>query len=129
MYERRRAPRLAEKNEITITTLSRGEKSPEGKIIYNHSMDISVLGTRIKSNSFLPIDTLLKIDITLKNPNQMMITAVGKVKWIKSLFADESYEAGIEFVHTPSNVTQQLANYISFKLNSKDLNYDEKIKI
>jgi len=128
MYERRRAPRLAEKNEITITTLSRGEKSPEEKIIYNHSMDISVLGTRIKSNSFLPIDTLLKIDLTLKNPNQMMITAVGKVKWIKSLFADESYEAGIEFVHTPSNVTQQLANYISFKLNSKDLNSDEEIK-
>lgn len=124
MYERerRRAPRLEEKNEITINTISIVKKSSEEKIMYNHSSDISVLGAKIKVNSFLPIDTLLKIDFTLKNPQPIIISTIGKVKWIKSLFANESYEAGVEFVHTPGNVTQQLANYISLKQNSKDFN-------
>jgi hypothetical protein len=52
----------------------------------------------------------------------MMISTLGKVKWIKSLFANESYEAGMEFVHTPGDVTQQLAIYISYKQNIKYLN-------
>jgi hypothetical protein len=122
MYEKRKAKRLEEKSEITITIVSGGKKSPEEKIMYNQSNDISVLGARIKANIFLPIDTLLKIDFTLKNPHQMMISTLGKVKWIKSLFANESHEAGVEFVHTPSDVTQQLAFYISYKKNVKYLN-------
>lgn len=122
MYEKRKAKRLKEKNEITIIIVSGGKKSPEEKIMYNQSKDVSVLGTRIKANIFLPIDTLLKIDFTLKNPHQMMISTLGKVKWIKSLFANESYEAGVEFIHTPSDVTQQLAIYILYKQNIKDLN-------
>lgn len=122
MYEQRRVPRLEERNEITITTVSSRKTSLEEKIMHNYSTDISVLGVRIKANSFLPIDTLIKIDFTLKNPHPIIISTIGKVKWIKSLFANESYEAGVEFVHTPSNVTQQLANYISFKQNSKYLN-------
>jgi hypothetical protein len=66
MYEKRKAKRLEEKSEITITIVSGGKKSPEEKIMYNQSKDISVLGARIKANSFLPINTLLKIDFTLK---------------------------------------------------------------
>jgi PilZ domain. len=114
MDEKRRAGRLKKDNEITITIISGVKKSPKEKIIYHISKDISVYGARINVNSFLPVDTLLKIDITLKNPHQM-ITAFGKVKWIKSLFADESYEAGLEFVHTSSDTIQQLADYISEK--------------
>jgi hypothetical protein len=29
-----------------------------------------------------------------------MITALGKVKWVRSLFADEFFEVGLEFVNT-----------------------------
>ena len=91
MYEQRRVPRLEERNEITITTVASRKKSLEEKIMHNYSSDISVLGARIKANSFLPIDTLIKIDFTLKNPHPLIIYTIGKVKWIKSLFADESY--------------------------------------
>jgi hypothetical protein len=122
MYEKRKAKRLEEKSEINLTIVSGGKKSPEEKIMYNQSKDISVLGARIRANIFLPIDTILKIDFTLKNPHQLMISTIGKVKWIKSLFANESYAAGVEFVHTPSDVTQQLAIYISYKQNIKGLN-------
>ena len=114
MYEKRKAKRLEEKSEITITIVSGGKKSPEEKIMYNQSNDISVLGARIKANIFLPIDTLLKIDFTLKKLQQK-ITALGKVKWIKIIIEDKYYEAGVEFVNTPSEAIQKLKGYISWK--------------
>ena len=114
MDERRRVERLKEDNDVTITIISGIKKDPKEKIIYHISNDISVYGARIQTNSFFPVDTLLKIDVTLKNPYQT-ITALGKIKWIKSLFGINSYEAGVEFVNTSSDTIQQLANYISPK--------------
>ena len=114
MDERRRVERLKEDNDITITIISGIKKDPKEKIIYHISNDISVNGARIQTNSFFPVDTLLKIDVTLKNPHQT-ITALGKIKWIKSLFGINSYEAGVEFVNTSSDTIRQLANYISWK--------------
>ena len=98
MEERRKAERLKGENEITITVISGGKNLPKEKIIYNLSKDISESGARIQSNSFLPVDTLLNIKGMLRNTPQM-ITALGKVKWIKSIFADEIFEAGLEFVN------------------------------
>ena len=121
MDERRRAQRLEEENEITITIVSGGEKPPKEKILYNYSKDISVSGARIQAHIFLPVDSLLKIEMTLKNLRQM-ITVIGKVKWIKVVFEDESYEAGVEFFNTPpSDGIKKLADYISWKQKSTSL--------
>jgi hypothetical protein len=98
MEERRKVKRLKEEDELTITVLSGGENLPKEKIFYTLSKDISSSGARIQSNSFLPVDTLLNIKVMLKNTPQM-ISALGKVKWIKSIFADEFFEAGLEFVN------------------------------
>ena len=121
MDERRRAQRLEEENEITITIVSGGGNSPKEKILYNHSKDISVSGAGIQAHIFLPVNTLLMIEMTLKTLRQM-ITVIGKVKWIKVVFEDESYEAGVEFVHTPSEAIHKLENYISWKQKFKSLN-------
>ena len=101
-------------DEITVT-LSPGEKkSAKEKIVYHISKDISVNGARIQVNSFFPVGTLIKIDVTLKNLHKT-ITALGKVKWIKSLFGHDSYELGLEFVYTSSDMIEQLVDYISSK--------------
>ena len=121
MDERRRTPRLEEENEITITIVSGGGNSTKEKIIYNHSKDISVSGAGIHAHIFLPVKTLLMIEMTLKTLRQM-ITVIGKVKWIKVVFEDESYEAGVEFVNTPSEAIHKLENYISWKQKFKSLN-------
>ena len=121
MDEKRRAKRLEEEDELTITIISEGKKPSKVKIIYHFSKDISASGARIQANRFLPVDSLVKIEITLENPHQM-IAALGKVKWIKSLFADESYEAGLEFVYTSNDAIQQLADYVSGKQKFKSLN-------
>jgi hypothetical protein len=38
-----------------------------------------------------------------------------KVKWVKIIIDDESYEAGVEFVNTPIYAIKKLEDYISGK--------------
>ena len=119
MYEKRKAPRLKQENEVTITILSGKHNLPKEKVIHNFSKDISASGARIQAHLFLPIDTLLKIDITLKTVQQM-ITVMGKIKWIKIIYEDESYEAGVEFVNTPGEAIKKLEDYVSWKQKSNE---------
>jgi PilZ domain. len=111
MKERRKAERLKELNEITISVTCEENNITKNKLLYNYSKDISVSGAKIQSNIFLPVDTLLKIDFKLKTLEKQ-ITALGKVKWIKVLIEDKSYEAGVEFVDTPSEAIKKLKFYI-----------------
>jgi hypothetical protein len=113
--EKRIAPRLQEENEAVITIISKEKYLPKEKINYNFSKDISEFGIRIQANIFLPVNTQLKIKVTLKDPPQM-ITAFAKVKWIKRLSTIDFYEAGLEFVNTSNEMIQQLEDYISSKL-------------
>ncbi len=110
----RKEKRLEEENEITISVLGGGENLPIEKIISTLSKDISASGARIQSNSFLPVDTPLKIKVMIKNPLQI-ITVFGKVKWIRSRSGDSFYEAGVEFFNTPDGEINKLAEYISSK--------------
>ena len=120
MNEKRRAPRLMEDNEVTIIVVSGGQHLPKEKVIYDSGKDMSVSGARIHTHILLPVNTLLRIDITLKTVHQM-ITVMGKVKWIK-IIDDESYEEGVEFVNTPDEAIKKLKDYISWKLKNTSLN-------
>jgi hypothetical protein len=118
MDERRKAPRLEEKSDVTITVVSEGKHQ---KVIYDSSKDISVYGAKIHSRLNFPVDTLLEIDFTF-NAMQEKITALGKVRWIKVIIEDESYEVGVEFVDTPGDAIKKLGDYISWKQKRKNLN-------
>jgi Tfp pilus assembly protein PilZ len=52
---------------------------------------------------------------------RQMITVIGKVKWIKIIYEDESYEAGVEFVNTPGEAIKKLQDYISWKMAYKKI--------
>jgi hypothetical protein len=112
MKERRKTQRLKELNEITISVTSEEKNIPKNKVHHNYSEDISVSGAKIQSNILLPVDTLLKIDFKLKTLEKE-VTALGKVKWIKVLIEDKSYEAGVEFVDTPIDAIKKLKFYLS----------------
>lgn len=124
MEERRRAPRLDEENEVTITVVSGGQDIPEDTVIHNQSKDISVCGARIQANLYLPVDTLVMLEMKLNTVRQM-ITVIGKVKWIKIIYEDEAYEAGVEFVNTPSDAIRKLRDYISWKMKYKKIQSTE----
>jgi c-di-GMP-binding flagellar brake protein YcgR len=115
MEDRRKDPRLQEENDVTITVLS---GSKHQKVIYDISKDISVSGARIHSQVPLPVDSLLRIDIMLESM-QKLITVLAKVKWIKIIYQDEDYEAGVEFVNTPDEAIKKIDDYISLKLSTE----------
>ena len=117
----RKAERLDEKNQITIKVLSDLTPPPDGEILYNYSEDISMTGARIMGNVLLPIDTVLEIDLILKNSKQT-VTVFGKVKWCKAIEEGKTYEAGVEFVYTPDDSIKQLGDYILSINQYKELN-------
>ena len=118
----RRAARLTEEDDITTTILAYGgENPPQEEIIYKYSKDISVSGTKIQGNVLLPIDTLLKIDLTLRNLHET-ITISGVVKWNKTIIEHEIYEAGVEFMDTPDETIKKISDYILWKKEFLKLN-------
>jgi hypothetical protein len=111
MDERRKSPRIMEESDVTITVVSEGKHQ---KIICDSSKDISIYGAKIHSRDLFPLDTLLEIDFITKTVHQK-ITALGKVKWIKVIIEDASYEVGVEFVKNPGEAVKKLEDYISWK--------------
>jgi hypothetical protein len=120
MKEKRKSERLNEFNEITVSIVSGEEGIAREKNSYNYSEDLSASGAKIRGNILLPVDTVLKIDFTLKTLEKH-ITAVGKVKWIKVIIEDKFYEAGVEFVDTPGEAIQKIKDYIAWKQKSSSL--------
>ena len=119
--ELRKAERLNEEHEITITIVSEVENLPKEKIRYKFSKDISDSGIKIQGNIPLPVDTILKIDLTLESLRQK-ITALGKIKRIEFNTEDGSYEAGVEFVDTSSEAIQKIEDYILSKQKFTSVN-------
>ena len=119
MEERRRTPRIKEENAAAITVVSGENNLPKEKIIDNYTKDISVCGAKIQTNILLPVDTILELDFTSKGVRER-IKALGKVKWVKVIIENESYEAGVEFVDTSSDAIKKLGDYISWKLKARE---------
>ena len=120
MRDKRQAERLRQENEVTIKIVSKDKLPADKKIIYHISKDISSTGAKIQTNVFLPVDTLLKIQMVLKDPPRM-VAILGKVKWIRSLYADESFEAGLEFVDTSSDSIKMMSDHIDKVMKVKSL--------
>ena len=115
MEERRRAPRIKEENDVTITVVSGGINLPEEQITDNCTKDISVSGAKIQSNILLPVNTLIELDFTSKGLQQQM-KILGKIKWRKTINENESYEFGVEFY--PSKELEKLEDYVFWQLKS-----------
>ena len=69
----------------------------------------------------MPVDTLLKIDLTLGRLHKT-ITALGKVKWVEFNTEDGSFEAGVEFVDTSSEAIKKIEDYILSKQKFTSVN-------
>jgi hypothetical protein len=119
--ELRKAQRLSEEHNITITILSEDKNLLKEKILYKFSKDISDSGIKIRGNVPLPVDTLLKIDLSLGRLHKE-ITALGRVKWVEFNTEDGSYEAGVEFVDTSSEAVKEIEDYILSKQKFTSVN-------
>jgi Tfp pilus assembly protein PilZ len=77
------------------------------KIFYTLTKDISLGGVNIRTDTFLPVDTVVKIELSLPKMHKMLYVR-GRVKWIKSLYDDEVFEIGLEFMDIPPNIITSL---------------------
>ncbi|MBP8600540.1 MAG: PilZ domain-containing protein [Candidatus Saccharicenans sp.] len=93
--EKRREKRLDEENKVVLHVLA--EDGQEKQSFYSFSRDLSVGGLRIMTDSPLPVKTKLKIEIALSE-SKKVISGLAEVRWVKSLFEDEVYEMGLEFI-------------------------------
>jgi hypothetical protein len=109
--DKRKAKRIKEETQVTITLLSKDAMDPGKKLSYHLTKDISSVGLKILTNTFLPISSMLKIELALSKPPKLII-AFGKVRWVKSRYADELFEIGIEFADTPPDVIKALHEHI-----------------
>ena len=86
------------------------EKIQSGnKISFAFTDNISLSGMMIMSDTVLPIDSQLTIELSLKN-SLKTIQVDGIVKWINSL-GDDLYEAGIEIVNISKDDIQKLVDH------------------
>ena len=96
--ERRKESRLQEEDKIIVEPLS-DISLPSGKKFFNAlTKDISPGGVRIITNVLLPVDTLVKIEIALSK-RRKLIDVTAKVRWARSVYEEELFEMGLEFIH------------------------------
>ncbi|MGB6340757.1 MAG: PilZ domain-containing protein [Candidatus Aminicenantaceae bacterium] len=98
MKERRKSRRTKEGNRVEIKPVSEDKGHPGKNNGFSITDDISLYGIKVMTEPFFPVDSLLKIDLSLAKTKKI-VTMTGKVRWIKSL-GNNLNELGIEMVDT-----------------------------
>ncbi len=106
MKERRRFLRIREEDAVTYCAIS------DYKDAHESARDLSLGGIRFLSHKFIPLHSILKVGIKLQHAPKI-INAVVRLVWIKTIFSDECYEAGAEFIEISSEDLKFLERYIA----------------
>jgi hypothetical protein len=109
--DRRRDLRIEEENQISFSVSPEEESQLQRRMTHCLTRNISRNGAMIYTDTFLPVGSLLTLDISLGQPYDV-ITLVGEVRWIKSLPGDEEFQAGIEFIDIPPGGAVTLITYL-----------------
>ncbi|NPV83180.1 MAG: hypothetical protein HPY46_06335 [Candidatus Aminicenantes bacterium] len=112
--EKRREKRLDEENKVVIHVLPENEQQEE-ESFYSFSRDISVGGLRLMTDSPLPVKTRVRLEIALAE-SQRLITGIAEVRWVKSLFDDDVFEMGLEFVELDPQSRVHLLEHVYRKV-------------
>lgn len=110
MIERRKEERKKEANKVTFELMI-GNKIHSGeKISFALTDDISVSGIKILTDRFFPVDSLLKIELSLMKSNKVLKLA-GKVRWVNHL-GKGLHEMGLEIVDTAEGSIRYLIEHL-----------------
>ena len=114
MENKRREKRIKEENKLICEIISCNSSLKHKKIFYTLTKDISLGGVNIRTDTFLPVDTVVKIELSLPKMHKV-VCVKGRVKWVKSLYGDEVFELGLEFVDTPPDIITFLIGHLFSK--------------
>jgi hypothetical protein len=113
MEERRKSKRTKEGNRVEINPVSQDKGHPRKNNGFAITDDISLYGLRVMTEPFYPIDSLLKIDLSLAKTKKI-VSMTGKVRWIKSI-EDNLNELGIEMIDATKENIKILFEYLVTK--------------
>jgi hypothetical protein len=113
MRERRKSKRKKEGNRVAIETMSKDTGQLEKNNGFAITDDISLYGIKVMTEPYFPIDSLLKIDLSLAKTKKI-VTMIGKVRWIKRI-GDNLNELGIEMVDATRDNIKILFEYLITK--------------
>lgn len=74
--------------------------------------NLSVGGVKIITDTFLPLDAVIRLQINMARSRQKVILP-GKVKWITEHRDEHIYEMGFEFVDISKKNSTTLREYLS----------------
>jgi len=111
MSEKSKEKRVEEENKIAIKLLPEDKYQHDKNIVFALTKDISSGGVKIITDKMLPIDTMLKIELTLAKMRKL-VEATAKVRWMSRLYDDDVFEMGLEFIDTPAESVMLLLEYI-----------------
>lgn len=109
--EKRKEPRRDDELPVEIEILSDETFIGPTHVLYAQIKDISVGGVKIWTSIYIPLDTPIKLKITLPKLEEV-IGPIGKVVWGNPLENSDLYEMGIEFETTQPDILCTLLEYI-----------------
>jgi c-di-GMP-binding flagellar brake protein YcgR len=92
----RREARVSGEDKVVIELLTNGRPPLEKTTVNALTKDISPGGVRIMSDVSLPLGTLIKMEIALRQ-RRRLIQATGIVRWTRSVYEEDLFEMGVEF--------------------------------
>lgn len=97
MTEQRRQKRIKQENKVTVHIIDDQADVPAASPFLALTKDLSLEGVKIITEKRIPEGTLVKIELALEK-SRKLIRLNGRVKWSRSLYDEEVYELGIEYV-------------------------------
>ncbi len=111
--------RLIEKNKVIIEKISQNYSFQWEKTdIRGLTKNLSSRGAAILTNINLPINVIIIITLELSSSNEN-IKVQAKVKWVKPVKGEYSYEVGLNFGHDSPDTFMALQKHLSEKVSKK----------
>ncbi len=101
--EKRKSPRIEERNKVTITVLSSPEAPEiERKTFYCWTHDLSEGGLKFTVHSRVPIGAVLKLEVVFIKGSQTVFRHIGRVMWEQEFEENDiiSNWLGVKFTET-----------------------------
>jgi c-di-GMP-binding flagellar brake protein YcgR len=111
MKDRRQDIRLIEENKVVVSLMTGEIRPGSPTVYYSLTRDISMGGLRIMTVAPLEAGGRVRLDITLGR-SRKRIRAVAEVRWVRELYGQEVFEAGLQFVGLEPNAEFALIDHI-----------------
>jgi c-di-GMP-binding flagellar brake protein YcgR len=109
--ERRREQRIPQENKLTFELMSDIDSECYTGVCHAMTKDLSLNGMRMMSSTFLPVNSPLKINLSLPD-TQKLVKLFGVTRWIKTIYENERYDCGLEFTDVAPESSMALIEHL-----------------